>query len=624
MNDVAPTSARDRAPFAGVPAREVVRDVVAVMALLVALPMPWDLAHRGTDRLEVVLVTVLAVLAIAAPYALRGGLLPSSWERVTTPSARVLGCAPYAVVAVLYLVLDLVRSADDAGRVGAGVALGLAGAVLGAAPRWPHGLAAASGVVAVLALVTPVLSAVHGDPWATVVGAVLNLALVLGVLWLTALALLRGDVVGGIVLVGVGAAVALELALLGGGAEQPWFESVHGARFGLLLLPVVAAFAVPRVVDALRAVAGEPSGAHAAQWVAVAVRTFDLVLLVAGFVALVAIVRTAAGGVAVNLVLRMIFGVLMALVAVMARRALVRDPRGGHVTAVGAACVLVVLGLVIVIARAGVGTRSNLEELLVTFALPAMVLLALLAPPSVRELVAADAGARPVSGEEHAAPADPAGARDAGWYAAPVEPAGSWWANETQGLVSGEQPAPHQSAQPASPSGEQPASPSGEQPGEHPDAARYQPGVADAAPASAWQGSWVPADQTQALPPVGQAYDAQAGYEAQPGYQAQPSDEPEPGHGPSVSQDARPYSAVERDVEATQALPPVVDVPGSRWTVAQALDPSTPLADLALIVQEAPHLRPHVAANPSTYPALLDWLGALGDPAVDAALRSRR
>jgi phosphoglycolate phosphatase-like HAD superfamily hydrolase len=43
-----------------------------------------------------------------------------------------------------------------------------------------------------------------------------------------------------------------------------------------------------------------------------------------------------------------------------------------------------------------------------------------------------------------------------------------------------------------------------------------------------------------------------------------------------------------------------------------------------VIVQEAPHLRPHVARNPATYPALLDWLGALGDPEVDAALRSRR
>ncbi len=608
MNDLAPTGGRDRAPFAGVPVREVVRDVVAVMALLVALPMPWDVTHRGTDRLEVVLVTVLAVLTLAAPYALRGGLLPSSWERVTTPSARMLGCAPYAVVAVLYLVLDLVRSADDAGLVGGGVALGLAGAVLGVAPRWPHGLEAAAGVVALLALVTPVFSAVHGHSGATIIGSVLHLALVLGVLWLTAIALLRADVVGGIVLVGVGAAVALELALLGGGVDRPWFESVHSARFGLLLLPVVAAFAVPRVVDELRAVADEPSDAHAARWVAVAVRTFDLVLLVAGFVALVAIVRTVADGVAVNLVLRMVFGMLMALVAVVARRALARDPRGGHVTAVGAACVLMLLGLVIVIARAGVGTRSNLEELLVTFALPAMVLLALLVPPSVRELVGADAGTRPVSGEQHVALVEPAEAEDEGWYDARVEPAGSWWASEDRSEASDEQPGTQQ----------------GQRPGEQTAAAPHQRGVADEAPASAWRGAWSPADETQALPPVEQPYDAQPGYEAQPGYQAQPSDEPEPGPGAQAWQDARPAPVVERDVAATQALPPVVDVPGSPWTAAQALDPATPLADLALIVQEAPHLRPQVAANPSTYPALLDWLGALGDPAVDAALRARR
>ncbi|OLT54004.1 hypothetical protein [Cellulosimicrobium sp. CUA-896] len=60
------------------------------------------------------------------------------------------------------------------------------------------------------------------------------------------------------------------------------------------------------------------------------------------------------------------------------------------------------------------------------------------------------------------------------------------------------------------------------------------------------------------------------------------------------------------------------------FTAEQALDPSTPLEVLAQIVQDAPHLRPQVASNPSTYPALLEWLGNLGDPAVDAALRARR
>ncbi len=54
------------------------------------------------------------------------------------------------------------------------------------------------------------------------------------------------------------------------------------------------------------------------------------------------------------------------------------------------------------------------------------------------------------------------------------------------------------------------------------------------------------------------------------------------------------------------------------FTAAQALDPGTPLEVLAQIVQDAPHLRPQVAANPSTYPALLER------PATSVTLRSTR
>ena len=57
--------------------------------------------------------------------------------------------------------------------------------------------------------------------------------------------------------------------------------------------------------------------------------------------------------------------------------------------------------------------------------------------------------------------------------------------------------------------------------------------------------------------------------------------------------------------------------------VAQAQDPATPLATLQQLAQDYPGLRPAIAANPSTYPALLEWLGDLGDPAVDAALATR-
>lgn len=59
------------------------------------------------------------------------------------------------------------------------------------------------------------------------------------------------------------------------------------------------------------------------------------------------------------------------------------------------------------------------------------------------------------------------------------------------------------------------------------------------------------------------------------------------------------------------------------FTAAHAADPATAPAVLARIAQEAPELRAHLAANPAAYPALLDWLGGLGDPAVTAALRRR-
>ncbi|MFC7403563.1 hypothetical protein [Georgenia alba] len=56
---------------------------------------------------------------------------------------------------------------------------------------------------------------------------------------------------------------------------------------------------------------------------------------------------------------------------------------------------------------------------------------------------------------------------------------------------------------------------------------------------------------------------------------------------------------------------------------AQAADPGTPLATLHQLAQHHPELRATIAENPSTYPALLEWLGKLGMPEVDAALARR-
>lgn len=55
----------------------------------------------------------------------------------------------------------------------------------------------------------------------------------------------------------------------------------------------------------------------------------------------------------------------------------------------------------------------------------------------------------------------------------------------------------------------------------------------------------------------------------------------------------------------------------------EAGDPATPLGRLHEIAQERPDLRHVLAGNPSTYPALLEWLSRLGDPQVNAALQAR-
>lgn len=56
---------------------------------------------------------------------------------------------------------------------------------------------------------------------------------------------------------------------------------------------------------------------------------------------------------------------------------------------------------------------------------------------------------------------------------------------------------------------------------------------------------------------------------------------------------------------------------------ARAADPSTSQAELHQLSASRPELRPVIAENPNAYQQLLEWLGRLGDPEVDAALARR-
>ena len=54
-----------------------------------------------------------------------------------------------------------------------------------------------------------------------------------------------------------------------------------------------------------------------------------------------------------------------------------------------------------------------------------------------------------------------------------------------------------------------------------------------------------------------------------------------------------------------------------------ASSPATPAAELARIAASRPDLHPALAANPATYPDLVDWLRTSPDPAVQTALAQR-
>lgn len=59
------------------------------------------------------------------------------------------------------------------------------------------------------------------------------------------------------------------------------------------------------------------------------------------------------------------------------------------------------------------------------------------------------------------------------------------------------------------------------------------------------------------------------------------------------------------------------------FTLYQASSPTTPPQVLADIAAQRPDLRQFVAANPAAAPEVLQWLGTLGDPVVEAALARR-
>ncbi|GAA3593260.1 hypothetical protein GCM10022198_16420 [Klugiella xanthotipulae] len=123
-------------PFVGMPVWDLIRDSVAAILLLVSLPLAWDYSGlyfatpaTAGGRTDVLLITTLSLLSLSLSYLARAGVVRASLEAVVL--IRLLANAPYFLLLLFYLI----RSLLVIPAVGIGMTLGLLGALLAALPR---------------------------------------------------------------------------------------------------------------------------------------------------------------------------------------------------------------------------------------------------------------------------------------------------------------------------------------------------------------------------------------------------------------------------------------------------------------------------------------------------------
>lgn len=662
----APSAPRPN-PFKGIPVADFVRDGVAALLLLVSLALWVTGGEKIGDSFHfvVIIVTVVSVLSLALPYLARGGVFPATWTVHQTRLARQVANAPYALAVVIYVVLDIFKVGDVYG-VGTAFALGLAGAVLAAQPRetemgpenldlaapktWRAVTLGLAGLAAVTMLISLVMFLVNAGDYNgamfVVSGIVAWLFLVGFVGWAVYGVLVERSPSWRLLLVGLG--VSLVVIFLFGSGDSSSFlqvQSVHALYFvapptilsfqaglGAIFLPAIAAaVSSPAFRRTLRT--EEPS----TTWVRVAVHALDYLAIVAVSASVLSAlwigipgrdqVDVGLGG----LITSIILGLVVAGGAVYARLTLASRPANGRNLALGAAGLAFVIGIVLLVIAPklsnGFSEHKLVAEghLLLAFALPAIVAFALTVPKEIRTYFAENRPAPRAAGQAAYQWSQPQGGQpQQGQYGAPQQ--GQYGATQGQygAPAQGQYGAPQQQGQYGASAQGQYGAPQQGQYGA-PTGAYGTPtdqGSPEGGYGSAPVAQQPAADQQWQAPSASAAPDSEidqdthlAGYA--PGVSAASvSEQHEAPQQPSSSEGSQPV--------AQSAPAPVAPAASHGYTAEQALDPSTTGLVLSQIVQEAPELRPQVAANPTTYPALLDWLGQLGEPAVDEALRNRQ
>ncbi len=685
----APTATRASA-FHGVPARDYVTDALALVLLLVALGLGWDFRYAASERIEVVLVTIVSILSLSLFYLARSGALPRGWTNRTVLGARALANAPFALLVLVYLVLDMSVAFSEGpatgsvpGGVGPAVAIGLAGAALAASPRsaelrsartvelvtlWTRrALAALLGTAVVVQFVGLVTLLVDASRYVRTAAAGAGIgALVVSALLVTAVAagpligVLRGHGPWRRVLVAVAATAAATFVLyapLNHEQADSGFHSATSAALGnagYVILPTAGVLVLSPIWRRLV----RPDASAEQGWFAAASRAWLSIALVAGAIALVQLIvlvtlatqRNGVDGWRVQLMLVVAACGVAALIA----RALFDATQPTRATALALTLVVVALGIVAVVLAAqqrsyGWTTTVDLPLLLVAFGLPALVAIALLGPAPVRAWFAAHGGGpRPAWDDTEPEPPLPT----------PGHPAAAAQQHKDLGNVgvqspssAGAVPVVVATAGGAAESADDGAAARADDgPAVRVDdraddrADDEDEGVDETTHPRAVPAEAVAPEQPEAhvvpeehLPGDDSSDDeGTTWFDEYSSLDSEPV--PEQPHAPDQmapgqrALDQTVAIAVPEDlgsgsVAATEAAPAPhggdAPVPPHPYTAEQALDPSTELEVLAAIAAQAPELRVHLASNPSTYPDLLDWLGRLGDPQIDAALARR-
>ena len=617
MSAPAATSVQTKShPFASIPTRDYVTDAVSFILLLVSLGMPWTVKDGGLLNASgvawVLPATLLSVLSLALPYLARFGAVPATWTVHSTRKARVLANLPLAIAVVVQYVLDVANIGGYQG-VGTAAALALAGAALAASPR-----SAELGPVD--------LDRAVSDTWWRVAGVVAALTAIALIAWAAlfivgffgidrrpevlgwkylGLRLTELVVVGAIILFplvralmtrstawrNVSIALAAVLAVFFFlSAESPanvpaetlrsFYDNAVVALTGAGIVFVPAFGAIMTTPAVRRALAP----AHpVTNWLTTANASFTYISVTAGGLIVLAGLALADGlawGVGITAI------VLLAIALVLGRvadRSLLANVANGRRVAIAVAVLVAVIGIALlssadVITRLGwVGADGPLTWaiLALAFGLPIAALTALTVPACVREFFAAN-------------PPSSIGGKASAYEWSPEAGAGPDY--PAPPAYSG---APHVSAPSA-----HSASDSHSTSGSH--------GASDAHTASDAHAASDAHDRVSAFAGRTTATDGDGSLESLSGDKDSAGGE---------------TAVMETSVDETMQVD--LQGVGSGFTPEIAADPSTPAAVLAQIVEQVPHLRPHVAGNPSTYPALVEWLRDLNDPEVDAALRTR-